>query len=423
MNEQDLGSTAVGLVVALGCGLLIGLERERHKGRGADREPAGIRSFTLVAVGGALAQSLHPPSLVVAGALVVGALAMLGYWKSLADDPGLTTELALVVTYLVGVTAVVSPTLGAACGAGLAALLAARDQLHRLSTELLSDLEVRDLIILAGLALVALPLVPSGPQPWSGGIDPRRLASLVVLILVLQAAGHVATRWLGPRTGRAAAGFFSGFVSSTATVASMGTQARGRDAQVRSLASAAVMSSAATWVQSLLLAASLAPASVSALAPIVLTGILAAVGSGLLLAWGAPPAQDGGTPADSALKLREALVVALLLSGVALAVSWAQHRFGATGLYTGIALAAVADAHAPVATSAALFAAGRLGESALVHCLLLAVGVNTLTRTATAFAAGGRAFGLQVAAGLFAGTGSAVLAAWLLGHFSTASPT
>lgn len=422
MIDLNLESTAIGLLVALGCGLLIGLERERYKARGGAHEPAGIRSFTLVAVGGALAQSLHPPTLVVAGAIVVGAMALMGYWKSGEHDPELTTELALFVTYLVGVTSVVSPSLGAACGAGLAALLAARDQLHRLSTELLSDQEVRDLIILAGLSLVVLPLVPSGPQRWSGGIDPQRLMSLVVLILALQAAGHVATRWLGPRAGRAAAGFFSGFVSSTATVASMGTQARAQPAQARSLAGAAVMSSAATWVQALLMGSSLAPSAASVLAPVALAGMATALAAGGLLAWRAPVARHGDTPPDSALKLREAFVVAALLSGVALVVSWAQDRFGATGLYAGIALAAVADAHAPVATSAALFAAGRLAEAPLVHCLLLAIGVNTVTRTVTAFAAGGRPYALCVSAGLFAGTGAAVLAAVLLGHFAATAP-
>ena len=61
----------LGFSVALGAGLLIGLERERRKGRGAARSAAGIRSFTLAALGGALAQSLELPALVALGALVI----------------------------------------------------------------------------------------------------------------------------------------------------------------------------------------------------------------------------------------------------------------------------------------------------------------------------------------------------------------
>ena len=175
------GPPLVGLLVALGCGLLIGLERERRKGRGDDRSAAGIRTFTVAAVCGAMAQNLGLPSLVVAGALLVLVLAALAYWKSRSRDPGLTTELALFATYLVGVQAVLSPPLGAACGAGLALLLAARQRLHRLATQWLSTEEWHDALMLAALGLVVLPLVPNVPQPWLGGINLRPLAAMGVV--------------------------------------------------------------------------------------------------------------------------------------------------------------------------------------------------------------------------------------------------
>lgn len=417
MSDGTFESAAIGLAVALGCGMLIGLERERRKGSGATREPAGIRSFMLASLTGALAQSVRQPGVVIAGAVLIGALALLAYWKSRSDDPGLTTELALFATYLIGVASVFSPALGAACGATVAALLASREQLHRLSTQLLSERELKDLILLAGLALVVLPLVPSGAQPWSGGIDPRRLASLVVLILVLQAAGHVATRWLGPRAGLAASGFFSGFVSSTATIASMGSRLRGAADQLRTHAGAGVMSSAATWVQAWLLASSLAPAAAGLLLPIAAAGALVALALGGALAWHAPGSgsSDAG-PQDSALRLREAFVVAALLSGVAALVSWAQGAYGHVGLYTSVALASTADAHAPVASGAALFAAGRLDDVGLVRCVLLAIGVNTVTRTIVAVASGGRAYGAVVGLCLVIGTSTAALVAWFTGH-------
>jgi uncharacterized membrane protein YhiD involved in acid resistance len=40
----------VGFLVALGVGLLIGIDRERHKGDGATRHPAGLRTFTLASL-------------------------------------------------------------------------------------------------------------------------------------------------------------------------------------------------------------------------------------------------------------------------------------------------------------------------------------------------------------------------------------
>jgi uncharacterized membrane protein YhiD involved in acid resistance len=106
MPLGDSAPLLLGLAVALGGGLLIGLERERRKGDGPARRAAGIRSFALVALAGALAQALGQPALVAAGALATVLLAGLAYgfdrWRAAAQpalaDPGMTTEIALVVT-------------------------------------------------------------------------------------------------------------------------------------------------------------------------------------------------------------------------------------------------------------------------------------------------------------------------------------
>lgn len=115
----------IGLSVALGVGLLVGLERERRKGQGPDRRAAGIRSFALVAVCGALARLFPAPGLVAVGAAFIAVLAAVSHFRSRSDDPGLTTELAPFCTYLAGVLVVIEPLLGAACGVALALLLGA----------------------------------------------------------------------------------------------------------------------------------------------------------------------------------------------------------------------------------------------------------------------------------------------------------
>ena len=86
------------LAVALGIGLLIGAERERQKGEGPSRGPAGIRTFAIGSLGGAIAMIVGGQpllSIMTAGVLALTALA---YWKSSSEDPGLTSEIALVVT-------------------------------------------------------------------------------------------------------------------------------------------------------------------------------------------------------------------------------------------------------------------------------------------------------------------------------------
>jgi uncharacterized membrane protein (DUF4010 family) len=406
----EMSPLAVGLLVALGCGTLIGLERERRKGEGDDRAAAGLRSFIVAAGCGALAQGLGRADLVLAGALLVIVLAALAYARSRSRDPGLTTELALFATYLVGVQSMLAPAVGAACGAGLAVLLAARQRLHRFATRVLSVEELHDTLMLAALGLVVLPLVPNAPQAWLAGINPYPLAALVLLILLLQGIGHAALRIAGPRFGLAASGFFSGFVSSTAAIASLGGRARHDLAHGRSLAGAAVLSSAATWVQVMLMAAALSTEAARRLAPVVVSGLLCALGVGALLFAKAAPAASAPTEATARrpLRLREALIVAALLSTVTLIVSLARQQLGAGGVFATAAVAGLADAHSPVASVVALFAGGRLTAHEMLLCVLLAVSANSAVRVFTAFAAGGSRYGARVAAGLLL----ALAAAW-----------
>ncbi len=378
---------------------------ERRKGSGPHRGAAGLRTFAVVACSGGLAQWTGMPGLVIAGALLVAVLAALAYARSQRIgpapdvDPGLTTEIALFATYLIGVAAVRSPVVGAACGAGLAALLAARERLHRFATQWLNEQELHDGLLLAALALIALPLVPKEPIAALGGVSLRPVAFLVVLILLLQAAAHVALRLLGARGGLLLVGFLSGFVSSTATVATMARRARTEPAHARACAAGAGMSGAATWVLAIIVVGSLAPSTVALVLPGALTGAFVAAA----LAWW--PVRRGNTPAAAAqarpaqgpLRLREALVLAALLLGISAAVAALTRSMGTDAALPGAALAALADAHAAIAALASLTEAGTLPGATLRWGMLLAIATNTVMRIVVAATTGGAAFARQVA--------------------------
>jgi len=440
---NDPLALATGLAAALGGGLLIGLERERRKGRGARREAAGIRSFTLAALGGGIAQALAQPALVALGAAVVGALVAVAYFASRRPqapdkapaqppaDPGLTTELALFIIYLVGVLSVQQPLLGAGAAAVVAALLAGRERLHRFATQALSQAELHDALLLAALSLVLLPLAPAAPVAWLGGLVPRTVLLVMVLILALQGAGHVAGRLWGARTGLALAGLFSGFVSSTATIASMGARSRAEPAQRAGCEAGALLSTTATWLQALLLLAATAPAAALALLPSAAAGAGVAAAAGLLrmrtAAARTAPGQDPlpGTAHASAqhskqarargpLRVSEAVLVAGLLAVVTLAVGWAQRQYGSAGLLASTALGALADAHAPVAALGALHAAGAIDTASVRDGALVAVAANSCTRSVTAFVAGGPGYGFRVMAVLVASSAAALAVALAL---------
>lgn len=332
----------------------------------------------------------------------VAVMAALSYWRLRDDDPGITTEVSLIATTLIGMLAVSEPVLSAACAALLAAVLAARERSHDFANTWLSEKELYDGLLLAALALVLLPLMPNEPLSWMGDLSPQRGFMLVIVILVLQAASHVAQRLLGARSGLAVSGFSpGGFVSSTATISAMGSLARQRQVPLRMTLCAAILSTAATWMQIVLMILVVAPSAWPVTLPLMVLGVTLPLVLGALL-WQHGSAESVGVSAQQdVLRLREALMVALLLVGGAVVVSYAQQR-GVGGLLLGTALAAIADAQAPMASLLAWYGAGTVPVGHLLMGLMVALTVNSATRGTVACVSGGWRFGLVVGASALA---------------------
>lgn len=404
---ESMSAAQTGLVVAFGAGLLIGVERERRKGQGPDRHSAGLRTFLVAALAGAAGQVLSPVVAAVVLAAVSG-LAGLSYWRSRSDDPGLTTELALIATTLIGMLAVSQPEVAAALAVVLAGVLALKTRLHHFATDWLSEAELHDGLLLAALALVLLPLLPAEPIAWLGHLSPRRVLMLVLVILLMQAASHLGQRLLGARAGVPMTGLLGGFVSSTATISALGSQVRSGEVPLRLAWCGGVLSTAATWLQAWLIGGVLAPRHVAEMAGLALMGASVPALIGLALWRRQAIAERVQARVDGpVLRLKEALQVSALLVVGAMLVQWAHARSDA-GLLIGVGIAAIADAHAPVAALWGMRDAGGLSADELLHGTLVAISVNAGTRTVAAWAAGGARY----AAGIGAALGLSLAVVW-----------
>ena len=76
------------LASALAIGLLIGAERERHKGEGPLRSAAGIRTFALASLLGGMSYLLGHELLLGVAILVIGAFCYAAYQRNQEEDPG-----------------------------------------------------------------------------------------------------------------------------------------------------------------------------------------------------------------------------------------------------------------------------------------------------------------------------------------------
>jgi uncharacterized membrane protein (DUF4010 family) len=402
----------ISLAVALGVGLLIGAERERRKQEKRSRSAAGIRTFAVASMAGAVSFVLGGAMLLgVTTAAVAGFAALQGWLgrRDDPDDPGVTTEVALVLTVLLGALAEREPSLAAGLGVAVAILLAARTPLHRFVDSVLSQAEVRDALIFAGATLVVLPLLPDRAMGPFSALNPHSIWVVVVLVLGIGAAGHVAVRWLGARFGLPIAGLAAGFVSSIAAIGAMGARALKDPAVLPAAVAGAVLSSVATIVQlAIVIGATNMPTLRALAAPLICAGLAAAAyGAAFTLkALRQPVAQE--PTAGQAFSLSAAVIFAVTLSVILLASAALRQWFGQAGSIAAAAVAGLVDTHAAAISLASLVASGRMSAADAVIPILTSVTANALTKLVFASTTGGRAFALRVAPGIVL----VVMAAW-----------
>lgn len=413
MNTPDTDEL-LGYCVAFAVGLLIGVERERDKGGGSHRATAGVRTFLLVALSGAIAQGFGSVGLAVAGGFV--ALAALAGYRGLRDvDPGLTTEVAMLVTFLLGALAMTELALAAGLGAVVAILLAGKSALHRFVREVLTERELHDGLMLVAAATVVLPLLPDRPvDPWEA-LNPHKLWMLVVLIMAINAAGYVALRALGPGAGLALAGFVGGFVSSTATIAAMGDRSRAAPALQAQCAAGALFSNVATVVVLTAVVAALSPPMLARLAwPLALSGAAALLVAGVARwRWSYGALDDQSVAPGRPFEPRQALLFAGIVSAILLFSAGVQRWLGDAGVTAAAGLSGFADLHAAAASVAQLNAGGMLHVADTGWPVFVALATNSCSKLLMAWLRGGRGFLLRVLPGVLLIVAAFAAGMWL----------
>ena len=228
--------------IALFIGALIGIEREKRK-MDEDAGLGGIRTFILLSMAGAasgwLSSQLGSPWIFAVTLLLAVAFVIAGYSltvQSGAAEPGLTTEIAALVTVLLGGLVMFGwPGLAVGLGITTAAVLAFKAPLHGLVEKVGQE----DLY--AGLSLliatfIILPILPDEKIDPLDALNPRSLWMLVILIAAMSEVGYIAVRALGSSKGTALTGFFGGLVSSTAVTLSFSKKSKEGEAPAAALA-------------------------------------------------------------------------------------------------------------------------------------------------------------------------------------------
>lgn len=395
---------AIGLLTAAGIGLLIGLERGwRQRTEHAGGRIAGIRTFSLIALGGGLAGEASTelsPWIGVVGIAAIGAALLLAHRARLNepdDNVSATNVVVGVVTALIGLLAGIEHEREALIAGGLTVLvLSMREPLHGW----LRTLEERDIRAagqFAAIALVVLPLLPDKNIGPYDALNPRMLWLVVVFVTGLSFAGYWASKRFGSTRGTILAAAIGATYSSTAVTLELARRLSD-DAHDRATLNAGIAAATAmmpirvTILSAVLLQAASAP---------LFWGTGAAILFLLLYAWWtvSRARSEGGATLPASLKPFDfwpAVGFALMVGAIVVASHWVISNLGTGGISALVAVTGLYDVDAAVVTVSTLPREG-LVPALTGFLLALPVLVNSLMKAVLVLALAGVRRGLPAA--------------------------
>ena len=397
----DNYALSLSFLTSLAVGLLIGLERERHR-----EARAGVRTFALISLLGAicamLGEKVGSPWLLVAGLLAStgGILAAYQGSSRATPDAGTTTVMAAALTYCLG-AAVWHGYSGIVIAVAIVvtALLHYKSELEGFSMKLTST-DMASLLQFAVLSLVILPVVPNHGYGPYGALNPYHLWLMVVLISAVSLAGYVAWRLLGGKGPVLLLGALGGLVSSTATTLVYSRGARGKPELEGTAATVILLANLVVLLRLSVLAVAVMPSILPTMLPVMLAGLAAT----LPVAWMTWRRHHEGeamenpeltNPTDLPVALGFGVAYAVIL----VAAAWLNDLAGVAGVYAVALVSGLTDVDAISLSSFRLFGDGRVPAPGAVMAIVVALCSNAVVKASIVFVAGGRSLGMRCVTG------------------------
>jgi len=408
--------------VAALVGMAVGLEREwSGHASGPLSRFAGLRTFLLIGgLGGVAGWLVSTGNALPAGILLAGASALIVAAYVLAARPGghaveATTEVAALAVLALGVLSGLGfLELASGAAAVMVLALSEKERLRHLVSRI-GEGELRAGLQFAVLALVVLPLLPSGRYGPLGGIEPRGLWIVVLLFSALNFAGYLARRAVGTERGYGVTGVMGGLVSSTAVTFQFSRLSREDRSLAPGLALGVVGASTVLLPRLLVISALLNVDVAIALLPYFLPPF--AVGLVLVLfaaarRWGEHQEAREADSIRSPLRLASAIRMALAFQASLMLISYASGTVGQSGVLASAALLGLTD------MDALTLSMNRLGTTPdLVELSARAITIgylgNGVLKVTLAAVLGGPGYRRLAVAGLLALTAVAGASLWL----------
>jgi uncharacterized membrane protein (DUF4010 family) len=397
--------------LALGIGLLIGLERGwRTRELRAGSRTAGIRTF---AISGLLGGTIGGLAHTLGGAASAGGGLLIGFAfaaysvvmavfcraENRAERTfSATTLIAAMATFALGAYALIGDMRAAAALAVAAAIiLALREPIHGW-VERLTWAELRSGLVLLAMTFVALPILPDGTIGPFGGVNPREVWLIAIVLAGVSFAGYAAVKYFGLSRGLLLAGAAGGLASSTAVTIASARRAAARQAPAHLLAAGVALASAVMFLR----AGAIVAALNASLLPIVAPVLVAAAAAAAAYAVNAVYWRRHATYMAEALELGNpfefwsVIGFAVFLGVIIMAGRAVGEWFGATGAIAGAAVVGLVDVEA-ITVSLSRLAPDLLSTQAAAVAILAAVASSTAGKVGIGALIGGVRFAAELA--------------------------
>lgn len=399
------------LALALGIGLLIGLERGwKTRAMQPGTRAAGVRTLTLCGLLGgvlaALAQSLGSP---------VGAGFVLGFGFAVyaaifallerdadraAGSYSATTIAAGLLTFVLGAFAVIGDMrIAAAAAVATTAVLALRSEIHGWIDRITWP-ELRSALVLLAMTFIVLPIVPEMSIGGADGVNPREVWLIAIALAGVSFLGYVAVKALGSARGILFGAVAGGLVSSTAVTIASARRAATGETTPGLLAAGVALATAVSFIRVIAIAAALQPSLLPLIAPPLVLAILVAAGYAVVTVRGHVAPAGGQVSADAfsnPFSFWPVVGFAILLGGVIVLGRAVAETFGAGGALVGAAAIGLADVDSVTVATSRLVPVP-LDRLAASEAILIAVVSNMGSKLALAYVMGRGRFAANVAA-------------------------
>jgi uncharacterized membrane protein (DUF4010 family) len=277
--------------------------------------------------------------------------------------------------------------------------LGEKERLSRLVMRIAGS-ELRAGMQFAVLALVVLPLLPSGSYGPLGGIQPRNLWIVVLVFTGLNFAGYLARRAVGPERGYGVTGLLGGLISSTAVTLQFSRLSRDDPSNATGLAVGVVGASTVLIPRVLVLST------------ILNAEVVVLVVTAFRRHWGDARDDAEAAEVESPLRLASAIRLAIAFQVALMAIRFASENLGQYGVLASAAVLGLTD------TDALTLSMNRLGEDpgqVTLAARAIAVGViaNGVLKLGLTLGLGGPGYRRLAGAGQVAMLGAAAAGLWL----------